>query len=150
MKFFTAYEIFLSVILSASTGFLYGGFFCASENILIFLKKILSVLPISISLITKKQEKCFFKKIFEYRKFKLSFIERTIFDALFFTSFGAGFIILSYISLDGYIRLYSIFLTLLFFFLSYKFFGKIFCPGPGVCLAAGPGERQCGSGRAYR
>ncbi|MBE6643893.1 MAG: hypothetical protein E7612_00780 [Ruminococcaceae bacterium] len=126
MKFFTVYEIFISIILSAATGFLYGGFFCASENILIFLKKIISIFHISISVISKKEEKRFLERIFEYRKFNLTVIERTVLDFLFFTLFGVGFIILSYVTLDGYIRLYLIFLTLLFFFISCKFFRKIF------------------------
>lgn len=126
MKFFTSYELIFSLILSLFSGVIYGGVYCASESICGFVKKLFFLIPNSIRLVRSKEKTGIIKKIKGLEDVKLGAFEKNIFESLIFILFGIGMLILSYIALDGYIRLYLFISTGIFFLLSYRLFGKMF------------------------
>ena len=125
MKFFSFYEIIFSIFLSIFTGVIYGGIYCASETIVIFFKNILFVIPNSIKIVCFAKGEII-KECGRKRQKKLGGIEKNIFDAIIFLLFGIGLVFLSYVALDGYIRLYLFVTCGIFFIISKRFFGRIF------------------------
>ena len=126
MKFFTVYEIINSILLSSVSGIIFGCIYSASESILIFLKEIVFIFPNAIRLFPFLSQKAIWKNAVARKKIKLSFVGRNIFEAFLFSFFGIAMILISYIALDGYIRLYIFLLAAIFFFLSHKYVGKKF------------------------
>jgi hypothetical protein len=126
MKFFTVLEILNSILFSLASGIVFGGIYSASESILIFLKEMLFIFPNAIRLLPFLSRKTFHNNTVIRKKIKLSSIERNIFEAFIFSFFGIVMILVSYVALDGYIRLYIFISAAIFSFLSYKFIGKKF------------------------
>ena len=126
MKFFSAYEIFNSIVFSLLSGILFGGIYSASESILIFLKEILLLFPKAVGILPLLSFRTLRDSVRGDKGIRLSGLERNIFEAVMFSFFGIAMILLSYIALDGYIRMYIFFVSAMFFFLSHKYVGKKF------------------------
>ncbi len=126
MKFFTVYEILNSILFAAVSGIIFGGIYSASESVFAFLKEMLFVFWKGIKLLPYLSWKTLRNSIKSRKEIKLSSVERNIFEAFLFSFFGIAMILISYIALDGYIRLYIFVLTVIFFFLSKKYIGKMF------------------------
>jgi hypothetical protein len=126
MKFFTVYEIVNSIFLSAISGILFGGIYCASESILIFLKEMILVIPNALKLLVAGSFKNMVNCAKKRKNISLSNIERNIFEAVLFFAFGITLILISYLALDGCMRLYTFIVTVIFFLFARKYIGKIF------------------------
>ena len=126
MKFFSISEILSSIMLSAFLGVLFGGIYFASELFFIYIKQFILILPRSIGLLSKLSREELKKAFARIEKAGISLIERNVYECLLFLVFGILFILCSYVSLDGYIRVYFILSTVLFAFISYRSLGKIF------------------------
>ena len=126
MKFFTVYEIFISILFSALSGILFGGFYCASERIFVFLKEMFFSFPYAVRLLPDISIKNILGNVKNRKKIGLAGIEKNLFEAVLFFTFGISMILISYVALDGYIRLYIFIVTALFFILTQKYIGKMF------------------------
>ena len=124
MKFFTVYEILNSIIISALSGIAFGVIYCASESIFVFIKEMIFVLPNSVRILPSLKRHNIVSTIKCKPTVKLNKIEKNIFEAVMFLLFGMGCILISYIALDGFIRIYIFLLTALFFIISFKYIGK--------------------------
>lgn len=125
MKFFTVSEILISIFFSALSGILFGGIYCASESIFLFLKEMILIFPMAVKLSSDISLKNIINKIKSRKKICLGSIERNVFEAIMFFFFGIVMILISYATLDGYIRFYIFIVTALFFILSRKYIGKL-------------------------
>lgn len=125
MKFFTVTEILISIFFSAISGILFGGIYCASESIFLFLKEMILIFPMAVKLSPDISLKNIINKIKSRKKICLGSIERNVFEAIMFFFFGIVMILISYATLDGYIRIYIFIVTALFFILSRKYIGKL-------------------------
>lgn len=125
MKFFTVSEILISIFFSAISGILFGGIYCASESIFLFLKEMILIFPMAVKLSPDISLKNIINKIKSRKKICLGSIERNVFEAIMFFFFGIVMILISYATLDGYIRFYIFIVTALFFILSRKYIGKL-------------------------
>lgn len=124
---FTIEEINASVVSAFIYGILFAAFTCAILEIL----NLIQSLPRIIGRILK------FNRLFEY--ISLSGISvytpggLAIF--LFFFSFTLGFILMSYVMLDGLIRLYMIIFSIFGLLIGLKIFKTIFCRVFNVVLS---------------
>ena len=125
MKFFTVYEILISILLSAFSGILFGGIYCASESIFVFLKEMFFIFPRALKLLPDISVKNIADSAKHRKKIELGSIERNVFEAILFFLFGISVLLISYVALDGYIRLYIFVVTALFFSLSQKYISKM-------------------------
>lgn len=126
MKFFTVYEIINSIFFSAFSGVAFAGIYCASESIIVFIKEMLLIIPSAIKLLPELSFENLLKSVKIRKKISLNSIERNVFEAILFFTFGISLILISYAALDGYIRVYIFIVATLFFVLSRKYIGKIF------------------------
>ena len=127
MKFFTVEEIFYSIFFSFALGILCGCIFSASDVIFTSLNKVI-ISPLGVY----RKIGCFSKKSVEelilYKpKTKATNLTKNILEAILFSFFGIGMLILVYSTLDGVFRLYVLITVALAFVLAKKTLGKLFC-----------------------
>lgn len=121
MKFFSFYELFSAFLGYLGWGVFCGVFYSCSLSMLYGIKKIV-LIPYDICISRGKPKK------FKYKmRQKIRFIAMiNLYDFFCFLIFGAIFIFITYIFLDGVLRFYFLVLFFLAGFFANKFCGKFF------------------------
>ena len=121
MIYFSFYEILKALVAFFVLGCLFGGFYNCMGHLILFFKELILI---------PKSSYLKYKKIpYKYKKTRQnSFSNITLFfiDFIFIFIFGISFILLSYIVLDGDIRMYSLLLVFIGYVLSLKVLGAFF------------------------
>lgn len=120
MKFFTASEIFRSVLFAAISGTLFGCLDKSFECLICALKKTLFIFFDSFSLSSNFNIKRFNEIKSKRKNLKMSMLLKNIFEGIMFSLFGIATLLLLYICLDGVFRIYIIVITVIFFLISAK------------------------------
>ena len=125
MKFFTSFEIFRAVFLSAITGLIFGAVYIASERIIFWIHRIIYLVPNTIKSIPQFSLSEIIRKNKNKPAVKYSQISKNIHEGILFFLFGLAFILLLYIALDGLFRLYVLLIVVIFSLISVKSIGKL-------------------------
>ncbi len=127
MKFFTLQEIIYSVLSSFTLGLFYGCIYSASEVISSSVHKLIFSVP-NVYLKADGFTKAKVKEIISDKpETKLTRFSENLTDAVIFTVFGIGALLLIYITLDGVFRIYVVVALVTAFILARKTLGKLFC-----------------------
>ncbi len=120
MKFFEFSEVILAIVSSFIFGVLYGGIY-SSFNVV--TEGIIKILKIPQVVFLSSNIKALQDNKYQTNK---SVIIINVCDFLFFLFFGLGYILLTYIMLDGIFRFYMFVFCILGFWISQKTLGTIF------------------------
>lgn len=120
MKFFTASEIFSSVIFAVLTGTIFGCIYKCFESLICALKKIIFIFFDSFFLSADFSIQKFNEAKIKRKNLKMSLFLKNIFEGIMFTLFGIATLLLLYICLDGVFRVYIIVIAVIFFIISVK------------------------------